>query len=62
MKMTVNRSSTLALGLVSIFAVTGCGSGNRAETTEEIPSIVVQNPQIEKNAMNNELLQEWKGP
>ena len=62
MKMTVNRSSTLALGLVSIFAVTGCGSGNRAETTEEIPSIVVQNPQIEKNAMNNKLLQEWKGP
>jgi peptidyl-dipeptidase Dcp len=62
MKMTVNRSSTLALGLVSVFAVTGCGPGNRAETTEEIPSIVVQNPQIEKNAMNNDLLKEWKGP
>ncbi len=62
MKMTVNRSSTLALGLVSIFAVSGCGSGNRAETTEEIPSIVVQNPQIEENTMNNDLLKEWKGP
>ncbi len=60
MKKPIKGYTTLALGVISAFSITACGSGNEQKPAPANP--VVQNSQVNKTTMTNDLLQEWEGP
>ncbi|SDL08050.1 peptidyl-dipeptidase Dcp Metallo peptidase. MEROPS family M03A [Salinimicrobium catena] len=60
MKYKLNTPRKSGLGLVAAMLIAGCGPGTGTTASQTEP--VTDNQQVQSAVMENDLLQEWKGP